>query len=69
MDIEKKGEGIHHLAIKVDSVEETISRMESSGVEMIDKKPRDGAHKSRIAFVHPKSTGGFLVEFVEDKHH
>ena len=63
--MENKGGGIHHVALSVDSVEQAISEMLKHNVEMIDKTPRSGAHNTRIAFVHPKSTGGILVEFVQ----
>ena len=66
--IEKKGAGIHHLALQVDNVEEAIQRMKDHDVEMIDETPRGGAHKTRIAFVHPRSTGGILVELVQESH-
>ncbi len=63
--LEKKGGGIHHLAFSVDSIDTTLAYLGSKGVEMIDTTPRFGAHNTSIAFVHPKSTGGILVEFVE----
>jgi methylmalonyl-CoA/ethylmalonyl-CoA epimerase len=63
--MENKGGGIHHVALSVDSVEQAISEMLKHNVEMIDKTPRPGAHNTRIAFVHPRSTGGILVEFVQ----
>ena len=66
--MEKKGGGIHHIALQVDNVEEAIARMLEFDVEMIDKTPRGGAHKTKIAFVHPRSTGGILVELVEETH-
>lgn len=64
--IEKKGAGIHHLALQVDDVEAAIARMKEHGVEMIDESPRGGAHDTQIAFVHPRSTGGVLVELVQE---
>ena len=63
--IEKKGEGIHHLAIRVDNIEEALEELKSKGVRLIDEKPRDGAGGCRIAFVHPKATGGILLEISE----
>lgn len=63
--IEKKGEGIQHVAFRVDNIEEAIEYMKSKGVRMIDEKPRYGAGGARIAFCHPKSTGGVLVELSE----
>jgi methylmalonyl-CoA/ethylmalonyl-CoA epimerase len=64
--LEKKGGGIHHVALTVASVEEAIAAMLRQNIEMIDKAPRPGAHNTRIAFVHPGATGGILVEFVEE---
>ncbi len=66
--IEKKGEGIHHIAFQVDNIEEALKRAEAEGLKLIDKKPRAGAHGTRIAFLHPKSTGGVLMELCEESH-
>ncbi len=66
--IEKKGEGIHHIAFQVDDVEEALAKAESQGLRLIDKSPRGGAHGTRIAFLHPKSTGGVLMELCEESH-
>ncbi|MGI6790022.1 methylmalonyl-CoA epimerase [Aminivibrio sp.] len=63
--IEKKGEGIHHLAIRVDNLEAALSEMKDKGIRLIDETPRYGAGGARIAFVHPKSTGGILLELSE----
>lgn len=63
--IEKKGEGIQHIAFKVDNIEEAIADLESKGVRLIDEKPRYGAGGARIAFLHPKSTSGVLIEISE----
>ncbi len=60
--IEKKGEGIQHIAFKVDNIEEAIKELEEKGVRMIDEHPRYGAGGARIAFLHPKSTSGVLIE-------
>jgi methylmalonyl-CoA/ethylmalonyl-CoA epimerase len=65
--IEKKGEGIHHLAFAVDGIENALSEAESKGIQLIDKKPRKGAEGLEIAFLHPKSTVGVLTEFCEGK--
>lgn len=62
----ERGGGIHHLAWSVDSVAEAIRRLVECGVRMIDREPRPGAHGTTIAFVHPKATGGVLMELVED---
>jgi methylmalonyl-CoA/ethylmalonyl-CoA epimerase len=66
--IEKKGEGVHHIAYAVDKLEDALSEAESKGVQLIDKTPRKGAEGLHIAFLHPKSTAGVLTEFCEDKN-
>ena len=64
--IEKRGEGIHHLAFAVeDGVANAMAEMEGKGVRLIDKAPRKGAEGLNIAFIHPKSTHGVLTEFCE----
>ena len=63
--ISKRGEGIQQLAIRVNDIESTITQLIASGVRMIDEQPVDGVSGSIIAFVHPSSTGGVLVELVE----
>lgn len=65
--IEKKGEGIHHLAFAVEGLENALAETEQAGIQLIDKTPRCGAEGLDIAFLHPKSTYGVLVEFCEDK--
>ena len=60
--LEKRGVGIQQLCLSVDNLEELISHLIENGIKMIDKVPRKGAHNSIIAFVHPKSTGGVLIE-------
>lgn len=65
--IEKRGEGIHHVALGVESIEERIEEMKEKGIKMIDDRPRPGAHETQVAFMHPKSTGGVLFEFCEKK--
>jgi methylmalonyl-CoA/ethylmalonyl-CoA epimerase len=64
----ERGGGIHHLAWKVPDVAAAIAHLKSHGVRLIDEAPRPGAHGTRIAFVHPKSTGGVLMELVEEPH-
>ena len=64
--LEKKGSGIHHVALAVDDVAAAIAHLRGLGVRMIDETPRDGAHATRIAFVHPESTGGLLIELVQE---
>lgn len=63
--IEKKGEGVHHLAFRVSDIEDKLEQLKELGVALIDKKPRYGAGGAKIAFLHPKSTGGVLVELCE----
>jgi methylmalonyl-CoA/ethylmalonyl-CoA epimerase len=63
--IEKKGEGMHHLAFAVDGLTESLAEVKSKGIELIDEKPRPGAEGLQIAFLHPKSTRGVLTEFCE----
>lgn len=65
--LEKKGEGIHHLAYAVEGIEEQLQSTEAKGVVLIDKAPRKGAEGLDIAFLHPKSTFGVLTEFCENK--
>lgn len=63
--IEKNGEGIQHIAFRVDNIEEAIQAMQEKGLKMIDEKPRYGAGGAKIAFMHPKSTGRVLIELSE----
>ncbi|MCU0412242.1 MAG: methylmalonyl-CoA epimerase [Bacteroidetes bacterium] len=63
--IEKKGEGIHHIAFAVPNVQQALQHAESYGVQLIDRSPRRGAEGLNIAFLHPKSTLGVLTEFCE----
>lgn len=63
--IDKKGQGIQHMALQVDDIEASISEMIEKGIRMIDEKPRYGAGGSKIAFCHPKSTNGILLELCE----
>ena len=65
--IEKKGEGIQHVALNVDNIENALADLKEKGVRLIDEKPRYGAGGASIAFVHPKSTGGILLELSERK--
>jgi methylmalonyl-CoA/ethylmalonyl-CoA epimerase len=65
--IEKKGEGIHHIAFAVDDINNAISYMKSKDVRMVDEKSRKGADGMDIAFLHPKSTIGVLTEICEDR--
>ncbi|MDK9712161.1 methylmalonyl-CoA epimerase [Acidaminobacter sp.] len=63
--IEKNGEGIQHIAFKVENIEEAIQAMKDKGLKMIDESPRYGAGGAKIAFMHPKSTGRVLIELSE----
>ena len=63
--IEKKGEGIQHIAFRVNNIEEILEKLKKGGVRLIDEKPRYGAGGAKIAFLHPKSTNGILVELCE----
>jgi methylmalonyl-CoA/ethylmalonyl-CoA epimerase len=63
--LSKHGPGIHHLALRVDDIAAALKTHEENGAVLIDKEPRVGAHNTRIAFVHPKSTGGVLVELCQ----
>ncbi len=64
--IEKKGEGIHHVAFAVENLAESLLEVEAAGVKLIDKTPRKGAEGLNIGFLHPKSTFGVLTELCED---
>lgn len=63
--IQKNGEGIQHLALRVEDLEAALAELKEKGVRLIDEKPRYGAGGAKIAFVHPKSTGGILLELSE----
>lgn len=63
--LEKRGEGLHHVAYTVDDIKARISELQESGLRMIDQQPRPGAHHMQIAFMHPKSTFGVLTELCE----
>ena len=63
--IEKRGEGIHHLAFNVPGLEDALQEVDEGGIQLIDKTPRKGAEGMNIAFLHPKSTFGVLTEFCE----
>ncbi len=65
--IEKKGQGVHHIAFAVQGLEQALEEMEKKGVQLIDRKPRKGAEGLDIAFLHPKSTHGVLMELCENK--
>ncbi|MEM0215424.1 MAG: methylmalonyl-CoA epimerase [Archaeoglobaceae archaeon] len=60
-----RGEGIHHIALNIQNIESALKKAKESGVKLIDEKPRIGAGGKKVAFLHPKSTHGVLIEFVE----
>ncbi len=66
--IEKKGEGIHHIAFHVEDIEKVLEKLKSKGYRLINESPIEGAHGKMIAFVHPKSSGGVLIELCESKN-
>jgi methylmalonyl-CoA/ethylmalonyl-CoA epimerase len=63
--IEKRGEGIQHIAFRVDNIEQSLAELKEKGVRLIDEVPRHGAGGAKIAFIHPKETNGVLVEICE----
>jgi len=63
--LEKRGPGVHHVGYRVDRVGDTLDRLRAEGVQLIDAEPRAGSRGTTIAFVHPQSMGGVLVELVE----
>jgi methylmalonyl-CoA/ethylmalonyl-CoA epimerase len=66
--IERKGEGMHHIAYQVDDIDTALQQVRDAGLKLIDEEPRTGIRNSRVAFLHPKSTGGVLTELVEPAH-
>jgi len=63
--IEKRGQGIQHVAFRVENIEEALAELKEKGIKLIDEKPRNGAGGAKIAFLHPKATNGVLVELCE----
>ena len=63
--LEKKGEGIQHVAFRVENIEDALKELKEKGIKLIDEKPRKGAGGAKIAFLHPKATNGILVELCE----
>ena len=61
----KRGSGLHHVAYRVESVDDALTRLAAQGMRLIDERPRTGIRGSRVAFIHPSSTGGVLTEIVE----
>lgn len=66
--LEKRGPGLHHIAIEVEGIESALTVLKALGVPLIDETPRKGARGHKVAFLHPKATGGVLVELVEPDH-
>lgn len=67
--LEKNGEGTHHIAYEVDDLAATLEKLKAAGVRLIDEVPRCGAHGTRIAFLHPKASGGVLTELCQGSGH
>lgn len=65
--LEKKGRGIHHIAFEVDDIDAELARLTSEGFQLIHQSPKDGADNKRIAFLHPSSTEGVLIELCQEK--
>ena len=63
--IDRRGEGIHHVALRVDDIDAAVAEARAKGLRVLDETGRPGARGSRVAFLHPKSTGGVLIHFVE----
>jgi len=63
--LEKRGPGLHHITLRVDDLEAALARLKARGVRLIDERPRGGAHGSLVAFIHPASTHGVLVELTQ----
>jgi methylmalonyl-CoA/ethylmalonyl-CoA epimerase len=66
--VAKKGGGMHHVAYAVEDIDGTLAQIKEAGLELIDSEPRIGIRDSRVAFLHPRSTGGVLTEIVEPAH-
>ncbi len=65
--IQKRGEGIHHIAFEVEDIEQEMNRLKDVGFELIHHEPKNGADNKRICFLHPKSTNGILIELCQEK--
>jgi methylmalonyl-CoA epimerase len=63
--LEKRGPGLHHITLRVEDIEAALARLKTRGVRLIDERPRPGAHGSRVAFIHPSSAHGVLVELMQ----
>ena len=67
--VDKRGPGIHHITLRVDDIVQALARLKARGVRLVDEAPRPGAERSLIAFVHPSSTGGVLIELKQNVPH
>ena len=67
--LEKRGGGIHHIAVEVENIEEALAKLKSEGMRLIDESPRIGAEGCLVAFVHPSSANGVLLELVQENKH
>ena len=65
--IEKRGEGIHHIAFEVDDIQQEMDRLKSEGFRLLNEKPKDGADNKLVCFIHPKSANGVLIELCQEK--
>ena len=63
--IRSKGEGVQHIAFRVENIDEALNELRSKGIKLIDETPRQGAHGMRVGFIHPKASGGVLIELCE----
>ena len=66
--IEKKGEGIHHVAFSVENIKEEVKRLKEQGFEILNEEPKKGADNKWVVFIHPKSAGGVLIELCQDRN-
>lgn len=67
--LEKRGPGLHHIAVEVEGIEDALAFLKAAGVPLVDETPRSGARGHKVAFLHPKATGGVLIELVEPADH
>ena len=65
--LEKKGPGIHHICFRVKNIREVLARLKKAGIQLINEEPKMGAHDMWVAFIHPKATGGVLIELSEPR--
>ena len=67
--IQKRGQGVHHISFEVDDIQTELDRLKAKGIKLINEKPYLNAHKDLVAFIHPKSTYGVLIELIQSKEH